>query len=393
MAAQIINTNLDANGELVAVIFGVTGLVGKQLAKTLLSTAGWKVYGVARRPDNVSPISHPKFHFISCDLLDRQSVQQNLSPVRHVTHLFWITWAAQLRLDSPGCSDQNRAMLANALDAILPSAPALRHVSLQTGVKHYASLTRLAAGCGGREEVVYCEDSPRAESGNNFYYVLEDLLRERLSCGRRMVAWSVLRPGLILGSSNRTFFNFMGSLCVYGAICKKLKMPFVFGGTAACWEEVYIDGSDARLTAEQHMWVATKAVEINATADGEAFNVCNGWSFRWKEIWGTVAEKLGVATTAEEEKERMFSKEFHYTAAMGDKGKVWAEIVEEEGLVATEMEELANWVFLDTLFRLPEKMVASRAKSDRFGFNVKYKMLDSILYWIDVMRNDKLIPS
>ena len=39
-----------------------------------------------------------------------------------------------------------------------------------------------------------------------------------------------------------------------------------------------------------------------------------------------MAEKLGVATTgAEEEKERMFSKEFHYTAAMGDKGKVWAE--------------------------------------------------------------------
>lgn len=132
-------------------------------------------------------------------------------------------------------------------------------------------------------------------------------------------------------------------------------------------------------------------VKNTAIADGEAFNVCNGWSFRWKEIWGAVAEKLGVPVAEDEEK--MFSAEFHYTAAMGDKGKLWAEIVEEEGLVPTEMDELANWGFLDTLFRLPEKMVASRAKSDRFGFTVKYKMLDSILYWVDVMRNDKLIPS
>lgn len=260
MAAETINKELAGNGELVAVIFGVTGLVGKELAKALLSTAGWKVYGVARRPDNVSPIADPNFHFISCDLLDRRSAHRSLSPVRHVTHLFWITWAAQLRFDSRDCSDRNRAMLANALDVILPAAPALRHVSLQTGLKHYVSLTG-AAGGGGGGEVVYCEDSPRAESGNNFYYALEDLLRERLSGGGgRRVGWSVLRPGLIVGCSNRTFFNFMGSLCVYGAICKKLKMPFVFGGTAACWAEVCIDGSDARLVAEQHIWATTKQI-------------------------------------------------------------------------------------------------------------------------------------
>ncbi|KAG7036983.1 3-oxo-Delta(4,5)-steroid 5-beta-reductase, partial [Cucurbita argyrosperma subsp. argyrosperma] len=389
MAAETINAKLDGNGELVAVIFGVTGLVGKELAKALLSTGGWKVYGVARRPDNVSPITDTNFQFISCDLLDRSSANRNLSPVRHVTHLFWVTWAAQLRFDTSDCSDQNRTMLANVLDVILPAAPALRHVSLQTGIKHYVSLTGAAVGGGGGRMAVYCEDSPRAESGNNFYYALEDLLRERLSGGGRRVAWSVLRPGLILGCSNRTFFNFMGSLCVYGAICKKLKKPFVFGGSAACWEGFCINGSDARLVAEQHVWAATN--EINTTADGEAFNVCNGWSFTWKEIWGAVAEKFGVAAAAEDE-EGMFSPEFHYMAAMTEKGRVWAEIVEEEGLIPTEMEELANWGFLDSLFRLPGKMVASRNKSDRLGFSVKYKMLDSILYWIDVMRYDKLIP-
>lgn len=265
MAAETMRSG--GNGELFAVIFGVTGLVGKELARALLATAGWKVYGVARRPDNVSPIADPNFHFISCDLLDRRSTYRNLSPLRHVTHVFWITWAAQLRFDSRECSDQNKAMLAHALDALLPAAPSLRHVSLQTGVKHYVSLT--GGGGGGGESAVFREDSPRSESGNNFYYALEDLLRERL--GRR-VAWTVLRPGLIIGSSNRSFFNFMGSLSVYGAICKKLKLPFVFGGTAECWAEVYIDGSDARLVAHQHIWAATKHLPLNGMSSLESLN-------------------------------------------------------------------------------------------------------------------------
>ena len=364
----------------VAIIFGVTGLVGKELARILSSKKTWKIYGVARNPMIIS--QHPNYHFISCDLLNPSEAQHKLSSLRDVTHLFWVTWASQFPLDSEECCEQNKAMMGNALNAILPVAEKLRHVSLQTGTKHYVSL-RGPFGKGG-EVCYYNEEHPRVIGGNNFYYALEDLLRERLA-GK--VAWSVHRPGLIMGSSQRTVFNFMGSLCVYGSICRHLNLPFMFGGTKESWEEAYVDGSDARLVAEQHIWAVVNE-DIHSTG-GQAFNAINGKAggFTWKEIWPAVGSKLGVEVPPD-----MFSEEFSLLAAMADKEGVWKEIVEKEGLVQTEMRELANWGFMDMLFRCPVKMLGTRNKADGLGFTVRYRTLDSILYWIDFMRKEKLIP-
>ena len=125
-----------------------------------------------------------------------------------MTHIFWITWASQFPLDSRECCEQNKAMMSNALNALLPIAKSLKHFSLQTGVKHYISLK---GASNVNEGHYYDEECPRLSSENNFYYTLEDLLKETLG-GK--VAWSVHRPGLILGSSQRAVYNFMGSLCV-----------------------------------------------------------------------------------------------------------------------------------------------------------------------------------
>lgn len=370
----------------VALIFGVTGLVGKELARILASKKTWKIYGVARKPGMISQYPIPNYCFISCDLLNPLEVHHKFNSLRDVTHVFWVTWASQFPLDSLECCEQNKAMMGNALDALLPVAHNLRHVSLQTGTKHYVSL-RGPFGSKGGEVCYYDEEHPRVDDGgNNFYYTLEDMLRERLAAANK-VAWSVHRPGLIMGCSQRTVFNFMGSLCVYGAICRHLNLPFVFGGSKESWKEAYVDGSDARLVAEQHIWAASN--EEIYSRDGQAFNAVNGGTgFTWKEIWPAVGWKLGVEVPGE-----MFSEEFSLLAAMGDKEGVWKEIVEKEGLVETEMRELANWGFMDMLFRCPVKMLASRNKADGLGFTVRYRTLDSILYWIDFMRQEKLIPS
>ncbi|GFP80593.1 3-oxo-delta(4 5)-steroid 5-beta-reductase [Phtheirospermum japonicum] len=362
----------------VAAIFGVTGLVGKELARKLLSARDWKVYGIARHPDDTAG---PAYHFVSCDLLSPPEAQQKLSPLEDVTHIFWVTWATQFSLDSPECYEQNKAMMANVLNVILPKARNLKHVSLQTGMKHYISFRDPSSG---READRYDEEYPRPVA-NNFYYALEDLLGERLPGYN--VAWSIHRPGLIFGCSHRTLFNFIGSLCVYGAICKYLNLPFVFGGIKECWEEMYIDGSDARLVAGQHIWASTTITNNNNQAQGQAFNAINGVDFSWKEIWPTIGAKLGA-----DEKGALFSADFTFSAAMGDKGEVWKEIVVREGLVESEMKDLANWDFLDVLFRCPIKMLGSRKKVDMMGFKTKYHVLDSIFYWIDVMRADKFIP-
>ncbi|KAF5446732.1 hypothetical protein F2P56_032335 [Juglans regia] len=362
----------------VAVIFGVTGLAGKELARRLILKPNWKVYGIARNPEIIPCIENPNFQFISCNLLNPWETQQKLSLLHDVTHIFWITWASQFPLDSQECCEQNKGMISNALNAILPTAKALKHVSLQTGMKHYISLQ----GPFDTKVRYYNEECPRVSTSQNFYYVLEDFLKEKLA-GK--VAWSVHRPGLLLGSSKRSLYNFMGSLCVYGAICKHLNLPFVFGGSKESWEETYIDGSDARLVAEQHIWAATN--DATYSMDVQAFNAINGPSFSWKEIWPALAKKLGV-----EVPEDMFLEEFRFSTGMADKKNVWEEIVKEEGLVQTEMEDLANWEFLDILFRCPFKLLGARDKADRLGFTVRYKTLNSMMYWIDFMREEKLIP-
>ena len=362
----------------VALIFGSTGLVGRELARRLLSRGGWKVYGVARSAD-VTNIQDSNYQFISCDLLDSTDTRDKLCSLHDVTHIFWITWASQFPLDSRECCEQNKAMMSNALNALLPIAKSLKHFSLQTGVKHYISLK---GASNVNEGHYYDEECPRLSSENNFYYTLEDLLKETLG-GK--VAWSVHRPGLILGSSQRAVYNFMGSLCVYGAICKHLNLPFMFGGTRECWEELCIDGSDVRLVAEQQIWSATN--EALLSTDGQAFNAINGPRFTWKQIWKKIGLKFGAVVPDD-----MFSEDFMFSTAMADKGAVWKEIVAKEGLIGTEMEDLANFKFLDLLFCCPTKMLATRDKANRLGLKDMYETLDSILYWVDDMRRDKLIP-
>jgi nucleoside-diphosphate-sugar epimerase len=365
----------------VAIIFGVTGLVGRELAKKLLLESSWKVYGIARNQDTLpNTLLSPSYNFISCDLLNPLETQKKLSSLQDVTHVFWVTWASQFPLDTQESCDQNKAMMSNALDSLLSNAKNLKHVSLQTGTKHYVSLQ--APFDEQKKLYYYNEEFPRMSSGLNFYYALEDLLIEKLN-GK--VYWSVHRPGLLFGNSIRSFYNFMGSLCVYGSICKKLKIPFVFGGTKECWEEPYIDGSDARLVADQHIWAATKSSIVST--NGQAFNSINGPSFTWKEVWPIVGKKFGVQVPKE-----MVVENFLYSKAMFDKQQVWEEIVEENGLVKTKVENLANWEFLDALFRFPFKLMGSRDKVEEFGFGARYKTLNSILYWIDCMRDENVIP-
>lgn len=373
-----VNRGREVDAKNVAVIFGVTGLVGKELARRLISTANWKVYGIAREPE-ITAIQSSSYCFISCDLLNPLDIKRKLTLLEDVTHVFWVTWASQFASDMHKCCEQNKAMMCYALNAILPRAKALKHVSLQTGMKHYVSLQGLPEE---KQVRFYDEECPRVCKSSNFYYVLEDLLKEKLA-GK--VAWSVHRPGLLLGSSHRSLYNFLGCLCVYGAVCKHLNLPFVFGGTREIWEEYCIDGSDSRLVAEQHIWAATND-DISSTK-GQAFNAINGPRFTWKEIWPSIGKKFGVKVP-----ENMFSQDFWYAKAMNDKKQVWKEIVVSKGLIQTEMEDLANWEFLDILFRCPAKMLGTRDKADRLGFRIRCKTLDSILYWIDYMKDEKLIP-
>ncbi|PRQ22797.1 putative oxidoreductase [Rosa chinensis] len=86
----------------VALVLGVTGLVGNSLAEILPlpDTPGgpWKVYGVARRPRPQWNADHP-IQYIQCDLSDSTQTEAELSQLTDVTHIFMSRGrASQLKL-------------------------------------------------------------------------------------------------------------------------------------------------------------------------------------------------------------------------------------------------------------------------------------------------------
>lgn len=369
----------DENSMKVALIAGVTGLVGTALAEILVK-AGWKVYGIARAPPQQQWFEEkiaPKIQFIACDLTNRDQTLAKVSLLSEVTHVFWVTWAAHFTDDSIEHYEENREMFCNAVDALLPVAGGLKHICVQTGTKHYYALGSPPAG-------LLREDTPRLPNVYNFYYALEDVLLESAKKTEGRLTWSVHRPGLIFGQSARSFFNAIGGLAVYATLCKFLALPFVFPGSRACWEEAYMDASDAELIAEQEIWAATHERGRN-----EAFNTVNGDAFTWKQLWPVLAAKFGLELPPVPD---MVDESVSLAEIMSDKGPVWDEIVRVHFLCPTRMKDLADWWFLDAVLKFPFKSLASTEKCREHGFCNTRDTETSLGYWIDKMKDRRLVP-
>ncbi|KAF0897002.1 hypothetical protein E2562_031306 [Oryza meyeriana var. granulata] len=368
----------------VALVVGSTGIVGTSLVDILPlpDTPGgpWKVYALSRRPlPPWSPPPSPAVTHLSLDLADSTAVAEALEPLTDITHVFYVAWAphfveAQNR-------EANSGMLRNVLSVVVPNCPALVHVSLQTGSKHYIgppeSIGKFAI------ETPFSEDMPRLDYPN-FYYDQEDVLFDAVSRGRDgAVSWSVHRPSLIFGFSPRSAMNVVCTLCVYAAICRKERSKLRWPGSLGAWEG-FSNASDADLIAEQHIWVAVDPVGKN-----EAFNCSNGDVYKWKQLWPVLADKFRLEWTGYEGEESRVS----LMEAMAGKEAVWAEIVREEGLVATELDQVANWWFVDALFMDKWEFLDTMNKSKEHGFLGFRNTVKSFQTWIDKTMLYKIVPS
>ncbi|KAI7755697.1 hypothetical protein M8C21_032601 [Ambrosia artemisiifolia] len=373
----------------VALIVGVTGIVGNSLAEILplSDTPGgpWKVYGVARRPRPQWNADHP-IEYIQCDVSDPDDTKNKLGDLKDVTHLFYVTWANRVT-ESENC-EINGKMFKNVLDAVIPNSPSLQHVSLQTGRKHYLGPFELYGKVA--HDPPFYEDLPRLDVPN-FYYTLEDILfssveqnnsnRAEQNEKNEKLTWSVHRPGTIFGFSPYSMMNILGALCVYAAICKHEGVPFKFPGSKEAWER-YADCSDADLIAEQHIWAA-----VDPYAKNEAFNISNGDVFKWKHFWKVLAEQFEVEDGGFDEAQGKVSM----VEMMKDKGGVWDEIVREKGLVVTKLEEVAVWWFVDMILG-GECMLDSMNKSKEHGFLGFRNSKSSLISWVDKMKGYKIVP-
>lgn len=362
----------------VGLVIGVTGIVGNSLAEILplADTPGgrWKVYGVGRRPRPSWNADHP-IEYIQCDISDPNDAQSKLSVLTDVTHIFYVCWTNR-QSETENC-EVNGAMLRNVLRAVIPNAPNLRHVALQTGGKHYTGPFELFGKIKSHEPP-FTEDLPRLDAPN-FYYTQEDLLFEETE-KKEGLSWSVHRPKVIFGFSPFSVMNMVGTLCVYAAICKHEGIPLRFPGTKGAWESFTVV-SDADLIAEQQIWAA-----VDPYARNEAFNCSNGDVFRWKHLWKVLAEQFGIEEYGYEEGSRLKLSE-----VMNDKGPVWDEIVSENQLQPTKLEDVGHWWFVDLIFGV-EDGIDSMNKAKEHGFLGFRNTKNSFISWIDKTRSFKIVP-
>jgi nucleoside-diphosphate-sugar epimerase len=348
-----------------ALVVGVTGIAGNNLARHLLSR-GWSVHGVARRPRSDLELTP-----IPLDLADREATHAGLRGV-DVTHVFFCTWSRQ-----PTEAENirvNGAMLRNLLDAV-EHAPNLRHVALVTGLKHYLGPFEAYAKTG--PDTPFREDQPRLPY-ENFYYVEEDILFE--SATRRGFTWSVHRPHTLIGWALGNAMNMGVTLALYGTICRETGRPFVFPGSPQQHQGV-TDVTDARILARHLEWAATTPGAAN-----EAFNVANGDPFRWRRLWGVLAGALGVEAAPYPGHATPLEIE------MKDAEPVWDRIVEKHALAPYQLATLAPWWHTDADLARTIETFTDMSKSRRRGFLEYQETERSFLDLFERLRAGRIIP-
>jgi nucleoside-diphosphate-sugar epimerase len=349
----------------VAVIAGVTGIVGRNLARQLAQSDEWKVYGLSRIRcdiDGVEPIA--------ADLRDSDSLEAAVAN-KSITHVFYTSWLRQ-PTEELNCK-VNGDMFENLLKC-LKNDP-LTHVTLVTGGKHYFG----SFSDSGKHPVVtpYREEQER-KPGLNFYYVQEDILFQYSAA--QNFTWSVHRPNTIIGYALGNAMNMGTTLAAYATICKESGRPFLFPGSKTIYDGIS-DSTDARVLAKHLEWSAT-----TDGAQDQAFNTVNGDVFRWNWMWEKIADYFGL-------KVAQYGGVINpLEEIMKHAGYEWDTIVAKHKLRPTTIDQVASWWHTDSDLSRPFETFADMSKSRKLGFLEYKKSNESFTELFDQLRNDRIIP-
>jgi nucleoside-diphosphate-sugar epimerase len=349
-----------------ALVVGSSGIAGGAAAAELVAQ-GWSVLGLARRP-----VAQAGVFPIVADLHDPAATAAALADARPDA-VFFTTWARQsteaenIRV--------NAAMVRAVFDAVRP-AGSVRHVALVTGLKHYLGPFE-AYGQGVLPQTPFREEQGRLDI-DNFYYAQED---EVFSAAERDgFNWSIHRPHTIIGKAVGNAMNMGTTLAVYASLCRETGRLFRFPGSEAQWNGL-TDMTSATQLARHLVWAATTP----AAAD-QAFNVVNGDVFRWKWMWGRIADWFGL-TPAEFDGTIM-----PLETQMAEDAEIWRRLAARENLVEPDLDRLASPWHTDADLGRPIEVVTDMGKSRRLGF-LDYQPTDDAFFALfEQLRAERIIP-
>jgi nucleoside-diphosphate-sugar epimerase len=351
-----------------ALVVGVSGITGSNLAQQLLAT-GWTTYGLARNPVSAPEQLHP----IAANLLDQQGLVQALDGI-NPTHVFFTTW---MRNDTEAENIRvNSALVRNLLDVLSPKK-SVQHVSLVTGLKHYLGPFDAYAKEGVLPQTPLREEQPRLAL-DNFYYAQED---EVFAAAQRDgFSWNIHRPHTVIGKTIGNLMNMGTTLAVYASLCKEHGRPFIWPGSAAQWNGLS-DVTDARILADQLIWAAT-----TPDAHNEAFNITNGDLFRWRWLWPQLADWFGISHQGFNGAVRPLEQE------MQDVSPLWQQIAIKYKLKEPDLPRLASPWHTDLDLGRPIEVMTDMSKSRRLGFRSYQSSRESFYDLFAQLRQDRIIP-
>jgi nucleoside-diphosphate-sugar epimerase len=345
-----------------ALIVGASGLVGGNFLSHLENSPQWEIVTMSRRP----PAAARRAVHQSVDLLDKAQCSAAAPALADVTHVFFCARAVGnnyvIQLDP------NREIVENLLDALLPHAAKLEHVQIIHGMKWYGSNL-------GPYRTPAKESHPRLP-GPNFYYEQLDAIIRRQQGARW--SWGTLRPHFVCGVTVGSPSNPLSTLGAYAAILDQLGEPLHFPGPQGSFD-AHMCITDVRLLARAMEWAATEPNCAN-----QAYNIVNGDSFRWRDVWPMLAAHFRMQPG---EVRPVKLREF-----MADKQPVWEQLSKKHALRAASMQDIADWSFADVMFEGAWDQTASVVKAHRAGFT---GMADTEEMFIEILqqyRELRLLP-
>jgi nucleoside-diphosphate-sugar epimerase len=346
----------------VALIAGVGGMCGGNMAQMLHDTGDWEVIGISRgAPELGSWLRH-----IPVDLLDRKQCEERLVDIANVTHIFYTALLNGKTIEEE--NELNTRMLVNFLDAALPNIEKLEHVHVLEGAKQYGYHM-------GPYKTPAREDDPPCRPAYFYEAQHNHVLKHQQG---KSWTWSTTRPGAVSGYGNGARINLMTVLAVYATIMKELGEPLYFPGDEGTYNALTF-ASDVGMLNRAMLWAST-----DPRAANQAFNIANGDAFRWKYMWPKVAEMFGMEAGP--------VKTMCLVDYMADKNQLWADLTRRHNLKETDLFRLAPWSYADTVFSRNWDNLLSTVKANRFGFTEMIDTEDMIRRIMNDFRIQRIIP-
>ena len=348
-------------------IAGAYGVIGTGITDAALADPSWHVTTMGRRPP-------PAHHFVgrqapenlSVDLLDAEATTLAIAGLRGRTDLAFTAFVEGGSM--VGSMDANLIIMRNTLDALAARDVPMGNILLMGGAKSYGFHL-------GSMKTPAKESDPRLVAPI-FYHQQEDMVAEWAS--RHGATWSVLRPHMVFGPSINSSMNLVTGLAVFAAISKELGAPLRFPGSWGTWDALHTT-MDAGVLGRASLW-ALRA----ESARNQIFNISNGDEFRWRHLWKTVADFVGI----EVGEPQPMNLETQMKPFQG----VWETLVARHGLTPTAYHQIAAWDFLDACLNWEQDVVLSTIKIRQAGFAEAVDTHDSLRRQLERLRAMKLIP-